>query len=106
MSNDQKVKAMVLLWAAVFFGSLFLRYGPYEGGSGFAKGMSRGLGFVTGLFVAGVIALQARLLAQSLPKGGWLRRLGHVPLGVTILVLGLGLIMVFRGLLLVGGGIG
>lgn len=111
MSNGQKVKFTVTLWAVVFLGAFAVRFGMGFGLAGggeeaFSQGLQRGLAFIIGLFLAGVIAMQARSYAQLLPKGNRMRLLGQVPLGLTICTLLVGLLIVLRAMIQIGGAVG
>lgn len=89
MSNDLKVKLAVLLWFAVFAGSLLLRFLLPIEGEGFFRGIDRGVTMIGGQVIAAAIAMATRNLAVRLPRSTRTYSLGHIPIFATIGVVAL-----------------
>lgn len=97
MSNGQKVKVTVVLWAAVFLCAFALRLG--FGAGDLRQSLARGVMFAIALLLAGAIAIQARTYALTLPERGVLRIVGQIPLGITLATFALGLLLMLRAML-------
>ncbi|MBL4916059.1 hypothetical protein [Szabonella alba] len=86
MSKVQSVRFMLVLWAVLFGGSLVLR--AMAGASGTPDGaIGHGLAVVAAQLMAAMAAVICWRFAGTLHAGHPMRRVGQVPLAVTLLVL-------------------
>lgn len=86
MTRRRGVQGLVLLWLALFAGSLLAFALIAPSGDGFTRGMNR-LATAVGLqAIAAVLGVAAFVLARGLPAPDPLRRLVWVPLILAVLL--------------------
>jgi hypothetical protein len=85
MSRVQSVKFLFVLWVALFGGSLAFRF-LGTGGETLDIALGRGIALVFGQVLAAGAAVMCWNAAKTLPQGAPVRRVGQIPVAVTLIV--------------------